>query len=295
MNEYYQYYFKWVHFGATLAVLNEIGITHIDLSKSNVICSDENVVIIDYGGMPKIKIPKDIHLIAESFFTLFEWLSKEQRASVRFGYIQSAGLLGETVFDILRSEYNLTGIDYKEYKYNSFSDEYEYYISSFDVNEYNKWKELRKKLKYGNLHGAINIHQIKQWRYQRDNILILDESDQLKADKYHYKKHLIAALNDNNLGACFESLINLHGILIRELKLLPATGYLYICDLLYNQYKESFINSSIEKEYLDIFKKASEYYFANIDEIKLFPTTKYDVLTLDWIWDDLENGEIQLL
>ncbi len=294
-NEYVQWLWAWIHFGTSIFHLHEISLLHTDLNKGNVIYSTEGtVVMIDYGGIAKIDFPHDWEKIPTGLMPLFRWTDIDESSAFRFGYIHYGGELARKIFSYYRQK--------KGFNYFRFSDKYSYeplQLDDFDKNsqeieqEYQSWELLRKKMKYGNLlNGSLHIHHFYQWSTQRKDIEFSSEYEELRANEYHYLKHLVSSLVAQDSSEYFNALFNLEGFYYKLQEISKGLGITLLCKKLIKEY-HLVLPEKLQEQIDNDENIALEYVTADEIEAIREIIEEPNIFRILWALDDLENGEIK--
>lgn len=301
--EWYKYLTNWVVFGSmTAKTVTSLHLISVDINNGNVVNSKDRVVIIDYGGITKIRYPEQWRDICLSLMSLFSWLDADRLAAFRFGYLHTGGVIAKIVFEELRVSYGLNAFkDTEQFEYEHLSEKndinIEINLTDTIILEDRSWIELRdKKLRYGSIcnGGKILRDHIKQWRSQRESIE-LSSKERLQADEYHYLKHFVAAYLSGNRRDFLEAVLNLHGICALQSKILSAVGYLFLAKKIY-QWSEKYLSGSIFEKWINEASKcASSYYENNVRDVDVLFNNKgiqNNLYHFIWCCDDLEEGNI---
>lgn len=303
--EWFKYLKDWVVFGASEAFSNSaIHVIDIDLNESNLIRSKDRIYQVDYGGSTTIKYPEQWQKICLSLMSFFRWADIDKAAAFRFGYLHTSGLVGEVVFDRMRDIFGLNAFKiFQNINYNPFSDIYD----TDDDNDLNPdiykkdedWIRVRdKNLRYGCIHkNRILPDHIRQWLSQR-NSFELEQDLLLKADEYHFKKHLVSAYWSGNVNDFLFAVLNLHNILIYQQKGVVASGYLYLAQKVYEKFQENLSKTNWEDLIKESMKNAEYYYDIHVKDIEFIESRnnilQKNIYHLIWCFDDLQEGEISI-
>lgn len=243
-----KYLCAWAAFGANTSYLNStLRAIQTDLHEDNIIQSKGEVVIVDLDDLFWIDYPADWPKICRAYMPLFRWLDSNRTAAFRFGYLQNGGPIGRMVFDRLRSDYGLNAFrEMEDVTYEPDIKTSWNRLSEESVEADRRWRELRdKKLRYGNLRTRKLVYtSVGRWIKELERLsekLRLSEEERQDVEEYYYLKNLCAAYLNGNGGHLCEAILVLYWINRCRLKLITASGYLYLAKNMLGGYFEKCI------------------------------------------------------